>query len=100
MFFTEFADKSGSSIISVCLAGYSGVYFVREAATITMEGIHMAGVSGVGGGTLSAVQFDAQRNIQVAKLIKDATELEGDLALKFLQSAQVSGIVQNLNIQV
>ena len=60
----------------------------------------MAGISGVGGGTLSAVQFDAQRNIQVAKLVKDATELEGDLALKLLESAQVSGTGQNLNIQV
>tara|TARA_R110001592_G_scaffold71295_8_gene218024 strand:- start:74 stop:256 length:183 start_codon:yes stop_codon:yes gene_type:complete len=60
----------------------------------------MAGISGVGGGTLSAQQIDIQRNIQSAKLLKDAAELEGDLALQLLQSAQVTDTGQNLNVQV
>jgi len=60
----------------------------------------MAGISGVGGPTLSAQQIDVQRTIQSAKLLKDAAKLEGDMALKLLQSAQVSGTGQQLNIQV
>ena len=60
----------------------------------------MAGISGVGGATLSAQQIELQRTVQVAKLQKDAVELQGDLALQLLQSAQVSGTGQNLNIQV
>jgi hypothetical protein len=60
----------------------------------------MAGISGVGGAALSAQQIDIQRSVQSAKLLKDAAELEGDLALKLLQSAQVTGTGQNINIQV
>ena len=60
----------------------------------------MAGISGVGGPTLSAQQIELQRTVQVAKLQKDAVDLQGDLALQLLQSAQVSGTGQNLNIQV
>ena len=59
----------------------------------------MAGISGVGN-TLSAQQIELQRTVQVAKLQKDAVDLQGDLALQLLQSAQVSGTGQNLNIQV
>lgn len=60
----------------------------------------MAGISGVGGATLTAQQIDIQRTIQTAKLVNDATKLQGDLALKLLNSAQVSGTGQNINIQV
>lgn len=60
----------------------------------------MAGISGVGGATLSAQQIELQRTVQVAKLQKDAVDLQGDLALQLLQSSQVSGTGQNLNIQV
>lgn len=60
----------------------------------------MAGISAVGGPTLSAQQIEAQRSVQVAKLQKDAVDLQGDLTLQLLQSAQVTGTGQNLNIQV
>ena len=60
----------------------------------------MAGISGVGGAALTAQQIDIQRTIQTAKLVNDATKLQGDLALKLLNSAQVSGTGQNINIQV
>lgn len=60
----------------------------------------MAGISGVGGPTLSTQQLELQRNIQTAKLLKDATQFEGDLALKLLDSATVNGTGQNINIQV
>lgn len=59
----------------------------------------MAGISGLGS-TLSAQEIQLQRSVQTAKLLKDATQLEGDLALKLLDSATVDGTGQNLNIQV
>lgn len=59
----------------------------------------MAGISGVGA-TLSAQQIEVQRTVKTAQLLKDVTELQGDLALKLLDSAQVNGTGQNLNIQV
>lgn len=59
----------------------------------------MAGISGLGS-TLSAQEIQLQRSVQTAKLLKDATQLEGDLALKLLDSATVNGTGQNLNIQV
>ena len=60
----------------------------------------MAGISGVGGPTLSTAQFDVQRTVQTAKLLKSATELQGDLALKLLDAATVNGTGQNINIKV
>jgi len=59
----------------------------------------MAGISGVGA-TLSTQQIEIQRAVKTAQLLKDVTELQGDLALKLLDSAQVNGTGQNLNIQV
>ena len=59
----------------------------------------MAGISGVGA-TLSTQQIELQRTVKTAQLLKDVTELQGDLALKLLDSAQVNGTGQNLNIQV
>ena len=59
----------------------------------------MAGISGVGA-TMSAQQIELQRTVKTAQLLKDVTELQGDLALKLLDSAQVDGTGQNLNIQV
>lgn len=59
----------------------------------------MAGISGIGA-TLTAQEIDLQRSVQTAKLLKDATELQGDLALKLLASASVDGTGQQLNIQV
>ena len=59
----------------------------------------MAGISGVGP-TLSTQQIEMQRTVKTAQLLKDVTELQGDLALKLLDSAQVNGTGQNLNIQV
>ncbi len=59
----------------------------------------MAGISGLGP-NLSAQEIELQRTVQTAKLLKDATELEGDLALKLLDAAAVNGTGQNLNIQV
>ncbi|MBL7648415.1 MAG: hypothetical protein JNK74_19725 [Candidatus Hydrogenedentes bacterium] len=59
----------------------------------------MAGISGVGP-TMSAQQIELQRTVKTAQLLKDVTELQGDLALKLLDSAQVGGTGQNLNIQV
>lgn len=59
----------------------------------------MAGIAGLGP-TLSAQEIEVQRSVQTAKLLKDATELEGDLALQLLESARVDGTGQNINIQV
>jgi hypothetical protein len=59
----------------------------------------MAGISGVGA-TLTTQQIEMQRTVKTAQLLKDVTELQGDLALKLLDSAQVNGTGQNLNIQV
>lgn len=59
----------------------------------------MAGISGVGA-TLSSQQIELQRTVKTAQLLKDVTELQGDLALKLLDSAQVNGTGQHLNIQV
>ncbi len=59
----------------------------------------MAGISGVGS-TMSAQQIELQRTVKTAQMLKDVTELQGDLALKLLDSAQVNGTGQNLNIQV
>jgi hypothetical protein len=59
----------------------------------------MAGISGVGA-TLSSQQIELQRSVKTAQLLKDVTELQGDLALKLLDSAQVNGTGQHLNIQV
>lgn len=59
----------------------------------------MAGISGVGA-TLSTQQIEMQRTVKTAQLLKDVTELQGDLALKLLDSAQVNGTGQNLNIQI
>ena len=59
----------------------------------------MAGISGVGA-TMSAQQIELQRTVKTAQMLKDVTELQGDLALKLLDSAQVKGTGQNLNIQV
>jgi hypothetical protein len=59
----------------------------------------MAGISGVGA-TMSAQQIELQRTVKTAQMLKDVTELQGDLALKLLDSAQVNGTGQNLNIQV
>jgi len=49
---------------------------------------------------MSAQQIELQRTVKTAQLLKDVTELQGDLALKLLDSAQVDGTGQNLNIQV
>ena len=59
----------------------------------------MAGISGVGA-TLSTQQIEMQRTVKTAQLLKDVTELQGEMALKLLDSAQVNGTGQNLNIQV
>jgi hypothetical protein len=59
----------------------------------------MAGISGVGA-TLSTQQLELQRTVQTAKLLKDATELQGDLALQLINSASANGTGQRLNIQV
>jgi hypothetical protein len=59
----------------------------------------MAGISGVGA-TMSAQQIELQRTVKTAQMLKDVTEFQGDLALKLLDSAQVNGTGQNLNIQV
>lgn len=59
----------------------------------------MAGISGIGA-TLSAQQIEVQRSVQTAKLLKDATELQGDLALQLLNSATVEGTGQHINVQV
>jgi len=59
----------------------------------------MAGISGVGP-TLSAQQIDLQRSVKTAQLLKDVTNLQGDLALKLLDSATVDGTGKSLNIQV
>lgn len=59
----------------------------------------MAGISGVGA-TMSAQQIELQRTVKTAQMLKDVTELQGDLALKLLDSAQVDGTGHNLNIQV
>lgn len=59
----------------------------------------MAGISGVGP-TMSAQQIELQRTVKTAQLLKDVTDLQGDMALKLLDSARVNGTGQNLNIQV
>lgn len=59
----------------------------------------MAGISGLGP-VLSSQQIELQRTVKTAKLVKDAAEMQGEMALKLLDSAQVDGTGQNLNIQV
>lgn len=59
----------------------------------------MTGISGVGE-TLSTQQIELQRTVQTARLLKDAAELEGDLALQLLESATVDGTGQRLNVQI
>lgn len=59
----------------------------------------MAGISGVGP-ALSAQQIELQRSVKTAQLLKDVTNLQGDLALKLLDSATVDGTGKSLNIQV
>lgn len=59
----------------------------------------MAGISGVGS-TMTTQQIELQRTVKTAQLLKDVTELQGDMALKLLDSAQVDGTGQKLNIQV
>ncbi|MBX3179037.1 MAG: hypothetical protein KF886_16905 [Candidatus Hydrogenedentes bacterium] len=59
----------------------------------------MTGISGVGE-TLSTQQIELQRTVQTARLLKDAAELQGDLALQLLESATVDGTGQRLNVQV
>lgn len=59
----------------------------------------MAGISATGG--VSGVQFQTEVQMQVMKLQKDTMNMQGDMALKLLESAvvpQASG--QQLNIQV
>lgn len=59
----------------------------------------MTGISGVGE-TLSTQQIELQRTVQTARLLKDAAELQGDLALQLLESATVDGTGQRLNVQI
>ena len=59
----------------------------------------MAGISSVGT-VLSTQQLELQRSIQTAKLLKDATEIQGELALKLLDAIAVDGTGHNINIQV
>lgn len=59
----------------------------------------MAGISGVGA-TMSSQQIEVQRTVATAKLAKEAVEIQGDMALKLLDAAQVNGTGQRLNIQV
>ena len=59
----------------------------------------MTGISGVGE-TLSTQQIELQRTVKTARLLKDAAELQGDLALQLLESATVDGTGQRLNVQI
>jgi hypothetical protein len=59
----------------------------------------MAGIASVGG-SLSSVEFQAQRAAATASLQKDALEQLGDSALKLIESASLDGTGRNLNIQV
>lgn len=59
----------------------------------------MAGISGLGA-VMSSQQIEMQRSVKTAKLVKDVAEMQGEMALKLLDSAQVDGTGQNLNIQV
>lgn len=59
----------------------------------------MAGISGVGG--LSSTEFQAEYQIRVLKLGKDAISEQGQRAVELIQAASIdpqSG--QNLNVSV
>jgi hypothetical protein len=58
----------------------------------------MSSISGIGGG-IASIQFAAEYSARVAVLQKDATEQQGDLALKLIQSASLD-TGQNLNISI
>lgn len=51
----------------------------------------MAAISSVGtAGGPSATQFQAEYQAKVAKLQKDATDMQGDMAMKLIESAAVT----------
>ncbi len=63
----------------------------------------MAGISSVaavGNGT-SPTQFEAEYTARAAKMAKDAVDMEGDMALKLIESASVDAKVgQRLNMKI
>jgi NADH dehydrogenase FAD-containing subunit len=62
----------------------------------------MAGIASIGGSAgTSGVQFEAELQTRVMKLQKDAVDMQGDMALKLLESAAgATSTGQQLNIQV
>jgi len=63
----------------------------------TKEGEAMANaISGVAG--IAALRLETEFQAKVAKLQKDATEFQGDMAVQLIQS--VTGVGGNLDVQV
>jgi len=61
----------------------------------------MAGIPAVGSvGGLENLQIQAEYSARVAKMTQDAVDLQGNLALKLIQSAAASSSGNNLNITV
>lgn len=60
----------------------------------------MAGISAIGGGGVSNLQFQAQRAAQVVNLQKQALDQQGELALQLLESVANSGVGTNLNVRI
>ena len=59
----------------------------------------MAGIAPIGSAT--GAQIEAEYQIKTAKLVKDAIELEGQMAQKLLSAAALpQGTGGNLNIQI
>ena len=49
---------------------------------------------------LSTMEFNAERDVRTVKMIKDAVDMQGDMALKLIDSAVIDPDVgQHLDIQ-
>lgn len=58
----------------------------------------MAGIPSIGGiGPSASADFATERTMKVAKMVKDAVDMQGDMAVKLIESATVG---QKLNIQI
>ena len=72
----------------LAIAEYSGYNKING----TKEGFFMAGASSIGGAAgISSLKFQAEYQAKAAALQKDAIELQGQSAVKLIQSAGVDG---------
>lgn len=61
----------------------------------------MAGISAIGsGGGIENLQIQAEYTARIAKMTQNAVDLQGNLALKLIQSTTALSAGNNLNITV